>query len=548
MPPKRNRPGGSSGSASGEGFGESKTLIIEAAAEAEDPATKKRRLEPPATPTLERTSSLTDDDDNKPKTAGVAAHKTQLFPSGSQGAIAAQAPVGVIATNQQWLNFEELKLGEEIGAGAFGSVYKGVFRGTDVAIKILHSQDKNAELMFLKEADIMFKLRHPNIVQFMGACVTPPNCCIVMDLYPKNLAAEIKKGIKDMIIFHRIIMGIAKGLNYLHMATPQVIHRDLKPGNILLDHGFTPRIADFGVSRETKANATMTRIGTPTYCAPEVLNSEHYTSKVDIYSFGMLVFAMSAGGSPWKSENLSPIQVMMRIAVKKERPPIPSDCRSDIKALIIQAWQHNPNERPDAAGLIKFIEAINPDKPPPPEEEIEATQLITPSGSTMLLSQTVVFDQPTPKNTSPPPQKKQTQSHHHNQPQKAVQPNATQHASSNGDVVMGGTNQKPLNTSYAGPNMEPCQFDASCYRFKLAHRQEAWHPVRDAYENYLKSFLKNGFITKQQRQELNDFRFRPGKHVSDKAHQLILGLNGWTVEEFENGALNSQDKKRKRDS
>lgn len=69
----------------------------------------------------------------------------------------------------------------------------------------------------------------------MGACVTPPNCCIVMELYPMNLASVIKKGgIPDDKIFHRIILGIAQGLNYLHMGNPQVIHRDLKPANILV--------------------------------------------------------------------------------------------------------------------------------------------------------------------------------------------------------------------------------------------------------------------------------------------------------------------------
>lgn len=123
------------------------------------------------------------------------------------------------------------------------------------------------------------KIRHPYIVQCLGACITPPNCCIVMELLPSNLSKLIKDSEKDIdfTIFHKIILGVASGLAFLHQSNPPIIHRDMKPGNILvalctkffthnqLDSSNNPRIADFGVSREKSTTMTMTRIGTVRY-------------------------------------------------------------------------------------------------------------------------------------------------------------------------------------------------------------------------------------------------------------------------------------------
>jgi len=119
-----------------------------------------------------------------------------------------------------------------------------------------------------------------------------------------------------------------------------------------MDEGGSPRIADFGVSREKYGTSTMTRIGTPTYCAPEILSGEHYSLPVDIYSFGILIYEMINGKAPWKSENLTAIQLMMRVAIKKERPPIPEDTEPDLEQLIKCCWDHEPNNRPTAEDMI----------------------------------------------------------------------------------------------------------------------------------------------------------------------------------------------------
>lgn len=127
---------------------------------------------------------------------------------------------------------------------------------------------------------------------------------------PMSLSQFLKDLPLSTLLFRNIALGIARGVEYLHQQ--HIIHRDLKPANILLDNSLNPRIADFGVSREAATEyATMTKIGTPTYCAPEVLNGDRYSFPADIYSFGMILCAMMQGGNPWKSEAraLSPAQV-----------------------------------------------------------------------------------------------------------------------------------------------------------------------------------------------------------------------------------------------
>jgi serine/threonine protein kinase len=136
-------------------------------------------------------------------------------------------------------------------------VRKGRYRGTDVAIKILHTQDEENTAMFFKEAELMCKLRHPNVIQCkpfyqlyssfsergltelkkilgLGASVAPPNLSIVMELMNSNLSRFIRSGPIEDKIMVKVAIGIARGINFLHTAKPKIIHRDLKPDNILV--------------------------------------------------------------------------------------------------------------------------------------------------------------------------------------------------------------------------------------------------------------------------------------------------------------------------
>lgn len=255
-------------------------------------------------------------------------------------------------------------MGPKLGSGAFGEVRLGTWRGTDVAVKILHATDDKSRDVFYREANLLCQLRHPNIVPFLGACLKE-QLAIVMELMPSSLTKLIKEGPMNVPLLCRVASGIVRGIMFLHKSTPKIIHRDLKPDNVLLDHSNTPKIADFGVSREKIQTQEMTRIGTPSYCAPEILKGEKYSEKVDIFSFGMMLYAMTTGRAPFRGgehdQQLSPLQIMMKIAVQKERPIIPAEvkCPTWLSDLINECWAPKPDTRPSADDVRALFFSFN---------------------------------------------------------------------------------------------------------------------------------------------------------------------------------------------
>lgn len=179
----------------------------------------------------------------------------------------------------------ELVLGDRIGVGAFAEVYRADFRGTSVAVKKLLNNDKNTDSLreFSSELEMNRKLRHPNIVMYMGCVIKPPHFWLVTELLQMSLFdllhnTTVKLNWK---IRFKILIDICQGMNYLHLSQPAIIHRDLKSANILVDKHFGVKISDFGLSRVKALNCTMTgQTGTFQWMSPEVISSEAYTEKV----------------------------------------------------------------------------------------------------------------------------------------------------------------------------------------------------------------------------------------------------------------------------
>eukprot|EP00727_Mastigamoeba_balamuthi_P008718 m51a1_g4469 putative serine threonine kinase (712) ;mRNA; f:233437-239200 len=265
------------------------------------------------------------------------------------GRAAAEAPEETQVVEQEPVAIDnhvgvtEIMMGEKIGSGAFGEVRKGVWRGRVVAVKTLHQQKEKAQHMFAREADLLCKLRHPNIVECLGACTEVPYMCIVMEYLPRGLHKAIKEGPMALGRLLRIARGIADGVFFLHDLDPVVIHRDLKPENILLDDDDTPKIVDFGISREKAEDMAMTKIGTPLYCAPEVIQGKLYDEKVDIYSLGMVLYSMAAGRRPYADlveggQPLPPFKIMSAVC-GGTRPALPDGCNAHLARLIQQCWE-----------------------------------------------------------------------------------------------------------------------------------------------------------------------------------------------------------------
>jgi serine/threonine-protein kinase CTR1 len=150
--------------------------------------------------------------------------------------------------------WEDLIIGERIGQGSYGKVYRADWQGSDVAVKVFLDQDLKVEALdeFRREVAIMRRLRHPNVVLFMGAVTVPPNLSIVTEFCPRgSLYRLLHRPNRELDERRRIRMAldVVKGMNYLHRSSPPIVHRDLKSPNLLVDKNWTVKVCDFGLSR-----------------------------------------------------------------------------------------------------------------------------------------------------------------------------------------------------------------------------------------------------------------------------------------------------------
>lgn len=193
-----------------------------------------------------------------------------------------------------------------IGHGAFGTVYKGILQDTGdiVAVKRCshNSQGKNE---FLSELSIIGTLRHRNLVRLQGWCHEKGEILLVYDLMPNgSLDKALFEARTPLPWPHRtkILLGVASALAYLHQECEnQVIHRDIKTSNIMLDEGFNARLGDFGLARQVehdKSPDATVAAGTMGYLAPEYLLTGRATEKTDVFSYGAVVLEVASGRRP----------------------------------------------------------------------------------------------------------------------------------------------------------------------------------------------------------------------------------------------------------
>ncbi|KAK4353321.1 hypothetical protein RND71_028839 [Anisodus tanguticus] len=214
-------------------------------------------------------------------------------------------------------SYKELKIATKgfdstkiIGHGAFGIVYKGILSETGeiVAVKrCSHSGQGKAE--FLSELAIIGTLRHRNLVRLQGWCHDKGEILLVFDLMPNgSLDKALFESRMVLPWSHRrkILLGVASALAYLHQECEnQVIHRDVKSSNIMLDEGFNARLGDFGLARQIehdKSPDATVAAGTMGYLAPEYLLTGRATEKTDVFSYGAVVLEVASGRRPIEKE------------------------------------------------------------------------------------------------------------------------------------------------------------------------------------------------------------------------------------------------------
>ena len=218
----------------------------------------------------------------------------------------------------------------------------------------------------------MVKLRSPRIVQVFGVVTTDTSWLGLVLEYCEGgtlreaLEAEDYATAVDEAQRRRWLSDIAMGLAYLY--SKGVEHRDLKSLNVLLDASRRCKVTDFGLSKSESLNTAATQStmggggakGTPAYMAPELLQSNTFTEKTDVYAYGMIVFEVLAGDTPWSG--LNQMQIMMQVCIQKDRPKLDGGAPADLVALMQRCWDHEPDARPTFAAIKAELRG-GPDTP-----------------------------------------------------------------------------------------------------------------------------------------------------------------------------------------
>ncbi|CAJ1962057.1 unnamed protein product [Sphenostylis stenocarpa] len=252
----------------------------------------------------------------------------------------------------------------EITKGTFCSA---LWRGTEVAVKKLGEEvinDEEKVKAFRDELALFQKIRHPNVIQFLGAVTQSSPMMIVTEYLPKGDLRDFlkRKGALKPSTAVRFALDIARGVGYLHENKPSpIIHRDLEPSNILRDDSGHLKVADFGVSKllAVKEDRPLTCQETSCrYVAPEVFKQEEYGTKVDVFSFALILQEMIEGCPPFSAKKEDEVP---KVYAAKERPPFRAPAKRyshGIRELIEECWNENPAKRPAFRQIITRLESI----------------------------------------------------------------------------------------------------------------------------------------------------------------------------------------------
>ncbi|KAJ1688358.1 hypothetical protein LUZ63_019748 [Rhynchospora breviuscula] len=272
------------------------------------------------------------------------------------------------------------KFKTKLGYGTFATVYKGeLMSGIPVAVKILDRFSGDGET-FVNEVATIGRIHHVNVVCILGFCSEGGTCALVyefmengsLDNYISRGNRNSKFNFAEMLT---IVMGIAEGMEYLHQGCDQrILHFDIKPHNILLDHSFTPKISDFGLSKLCPRDQSYVTIsaarGTMGYLAPEMYsrNFGMVSYKSDVYSFGMLILEMISG-----RKNIDPLQgggqnevyfpewIYDQLAPAGKKLCLSAGMENDEeimqKLAIVALWciQWSPKNRPSMTRVVQML-------------------------------------------------------------------------------------------------------------------------------------------------------------------------------------------------
>ncbi|CAN6275649.1 unnamed protein product [Urochloa humidicola] len=302
-----------------------------------------------------------------------------------------QSGIGIIAFRYVDMKRATKNFSEKLGVGGFGSVFKGCLSDSvAIAAKRLDGACQG-EKQFRSEVSSIGIIQHVNLVKLIGFCSEGDKRLLVYEYMPnRSLDVHLFKNHGTVLawnIRYQIALGVARGLAYLHHSCRDcIIHCDIKPQNILLDASYIPKVSDFGMAKFLGRNfsrVVTTMRGSIGYLAPEWINGTAITSKVDVYSYGMVLFDIVSGRRNSGKESYTdddhawcfPVQVMDKLLNGGIGCLVDENLDGDAnldhveRVCKVACWciQDNEFDRPTMVEVVKFLEGLSePDMPPMP--------------------------------------------------------------------------------------------------------------------------------------------------------------------------------------
>ncbi|XP_065339287.1 mitogen-activated protein kinase kinase kinase 7-like isoform X4 [Cloeon dipterum] len=250
---------------------------------------------------------------------------------------------------------------EVVGRGSFGVVWRAEWRQRPVAVKFIESDSEKRA--FAVEKKQLSRVRHENIIRLYGASTVRP-VCLVMEFAEGGSLYNLlhSRPYRTYTAGHAISWALqcARGVAYLHSLQPKVIHRDLKPPNLLLvDRGGTRlKICDFGTARDLTTCGHLTNNqGSAAWMAPEVFEGSSYTEKCDVFSWGIILWEVLTRRRPF--DNIKGATVAILWAVHTgQRPPLIANCPPPLEALMTSCWEKESSERPAMVEVVERMERL----------------------------------------------------------------------------------------------------------------------------------------------------------------------------------------------
>ena len=307
------------------------------------------------------------------KEASSHSHTSSLEYSNEDTAVTKTTPLNNIRMDPDAIHFDEKHI---IGKGTYATVYKCQLHGTDIAVKVFESsQTLTAEMLnrrWRTEGELMMKLRHPHIVQLVGASQTNGLSILAFEYLESgslnHYIHEVIRGKLDHGSFFSIARDIALALNYLHKKPQPIIHMDLKSANILLDAYLRAKVADLGLAKYASQDSIEAASdlrglelsgprGTPAWMAPEMLEDcVRVSTATDIYGLGLILCEMKTGERPFVHLTLE--QVCKAIK-EGQRPTLPSDVTDDLRTLMTMCWCTEPAQRPNCEQVLAKLNQMS---------------------------------------------------------------------------------------------------------------------------------------------------------------------------------------------